>query len=108
MNSSSRNLIAITLGIGFGLVALTILSGGYSVTTFSNRSAQPIGELVNAPAASYATAANQTIGTPNNPNPSLANIGSPTPYHITIIVLAVVSLAIALGASIGVARKVNR
>ena len=100
LNSGSRNLIAITLGIGFGLIALTILSGGYATTNLSSDQSIRAGVgMAAAPAATFATT--------NNFNPSSANTGNPVAYPFTVILLAAISLVIAFGASLGISRKMN-
>ena len=103
MNSGARNAAAIALGVGCGLLALLILSGGYSASTMLVPASLGTSEATPA-----FTSANPSLAPTNNQENTIAGLVNPTPYTLTIIILAAVSLLIALGASVGVSRRVDK
>ena len=104
MNSGARNAAAIALGVGCGLLALVILSGGYGASTIFVPASLGTSEATTPAFAS----ANPSLAPTNNQDNTIAGLVNPTPYTLTIIILAAVSLLVALGASVGVSRRVDK
>ena len=106
MNSSIKNAVAITLGIAFGVLALAALSGAYATPAMSGPVQPLASNLVTNAGPSFAPA-NQ-MGIMKNQNQTIASIANPTAFPLTIILLTAISLVIALGASIGISKRMNR
>ena len=90
-------------GVGCGLLALVILSGGYGASTMFVPA--PTGASEATPAFA---SANTSLAPTNNQENTIAGLMSPTPYALTLIILAAVSLLVAVGASVGVSRRIDK